>query len=129
VAAPLPLIKPPMAATDVPRPFHHPGWVYERRWTAGAYGVRLINWNGRAAAHPRPVMRRKTRLPRENEGVSLPTAVTLMQPTLVAQRQRPGLVPYARVTEATSRVTARRKALMLTTLSTGARASRCPAPP
>jgi hypothetical protein len=28
VAAPLPIIKAPMAATDVQRPFHHPGWVY-----------------------------------------------------------------------------------------------------
>jgi hypothetical protein len=38
--------------------------------------------------------------------------------------QRPSLAPYFRVTEATSRVTARRRALMLTTLSNG-----CAKPP
>jgi bifunctional non-homologous end joining protein LigD len=54
VAAPLPIIKAPMAATEVPRPFHHPGWVYEEKvdgWRVLAYknatGVRLISRNGR----------------------------------------------------------------------------------
>jgi bifunctional non-homologous end joining protein LigD len=54
VAAPLPIIKAPMAATDVQRPFHHPGWVYEEKvdgWRVLAYkdnvGVRLISRNGR----------------------------------------------------------------------------------
>jgi len=54
VAAPLPIIRAPMAATQVPRPFHHPGWVYEEKvdgWRALAYknaaGVRLISRNGR----------------------------------------------------------------------------------
>jgi bifunctional non-homologous end joining protein LigD len=54
VAAPLPIIKAPMAATQVPRPFHHPGWVYEEKvdgWRVLAYknvsGVRLISRNGR----------------------------------------------------------------------------------
>jgi hypothetical protein len=49
VAAPLPIIQAPMAATDVQRPFHHPGWVYEEKvdgWRVLAYknadGVRLI---------------------------------------------------------------------------------------
>jgi bifunctional non-homologous end joining protein LigD len=53
VAAPLPIIKAPMAATEVPRPFHHPGWVYEEKvdgWRVLAYknasGVRLISRNG-----------------------------------------------------------------------------------
>jgi ATP-dependent DNA ligase len=31
LAAPLPVIKAPMAATEVQRPFHHPGWVYEEK--------------------------------------------------------------------------------------------------
>jgi bifunctional non-homologous end joining protein LigD len=54
VAAPLPLIKAPMAATDVKRPFHHAGWVYEEKvdgWRVLAYkdsaGVRLVSRNGR----------------------------------------------------------------------------------
>jgi bifunctional non-homologous end joining protein LigD len=53
VAASLPLIKAPMAATQVRRPFHHPGWVYEEvdGWRVlaykGAAGVRLISRNGR----------------------------------------------------------------------------------
>jgi bifunctional non-homologous end joining protein LigD len=54
VAAPLPLIKAPMAATQVPRPFHHPGWVFEEKvdgWRVLTYkdsaGVRLISRNGR----------------------------------------------------------------------------------
>jgi bifunctional non-homologous end joining protein LigD len=54
VVAPLPLIKAPMAATQVPRPFHRPGWVYEEKvdgWRVLAYknatGVRLISRNGR----------------------------------------------------------------------------------
>ena len=54
MAAPLPLIKAPMAATQVPRPFHRPGWVYEEKvdgWRVLAYknatGVRLISRNGR----------------------------------------------------------------------------------
>jgi hypothetical protein len=49
VAAPLPIIQAPMAATDVQRPFHHPGWVYEEKvdgWRVLTYknadGVRLI---------------------------------------------------------------------------------------
>jgi len=43
-----------MAATQVPRPFHHPGWVYEEKvdgWRVLAYkdgaGGRLISRNGR----------------------------------------------------------------------------------
>jgi len=43
-----------MAATDVPRPFHRPGWIYEEKvdgWRVLAYknatGVRLISRNGR----------------------------------------------------------------------------------
>jgi bifunctional non-homologous end joining protein LigD len=43
-----------MAATQVPRPFHRPGWVYEEKvdgWRVLAYknatGVRLISRNGR----------------------------------------------------------------------------------
>jgi bifunctional non-homologous end joining protein LigD len=54
VAAPLPIIKAPMAATQVPRPFHRSGWVYEEKvdgWRVLAYksaaGVRLISRNGR----------------------------------------------------------------------------------
>jgi len=54
VAAPLPIIKAPMAATEVKRPFHHPGWVYEEKldgWRVLAYkdaaGVRLVSRNGR----------------------------------------------------------------------------------
>jgi bifunctional non-homologous end joining protein LigD len=54
VAAPLPIIKAPMAATEVQRPFHHPGWVFEEKvdgWRVLAYknaaGVRLISRNGR----------------------------------------------------------------------------------
>jgi bifunctional non-homologous end joining protein LigD len=50
----LPHITTPMAATQVPRPFHHPGWVYEEKvdgWRVLAYkdaaGVRLISRNGR----------------------------------------------------------------------------------
>jgi bifunctional non-homologous end joining protein LigD len=50
----LPHITTPMAATEVPRPFHHPGWVYEEKvdgWRVFAYknatGVRLISRNGR----------------------------------------------------------------------------------
>jgi bifunctional non-homologous end joining protein LigD len=54
VAVSLPIIKAPMAATEVRRPFHHPGWVYEEKvdgWRVLAYknadGVRLISRNGR----------------------------------------------------------------------------------
>jgi bifunctional non-homologous end joining protein LigD len=54
VAAPVPIIKSPMAATDVKRPFHHPGWVFEEKvdgWRVLAYknaaGVRLVSRNGR----------------------------------------------------------------------------------
>jgi ATP-dependent DNA ligase len=43
-----------MAATQVPRPFHRPGWVYEEKvdgWRVLAYknatGVRLVSRNGR----------------------------------------------------------------------------------
>jgi bifunctional non-homologous end joining protein LigD len=50
----LPHITTPMAATQVPRPFHRPGWVYEEKvdgWRVLAYknvsGVRLISRNGR----------------------------------------------------------------------------------
>ena len=50
----LPHITTPMAATQVPRPFHHPGWVYEEKvdgWRVLAYknatGVRLMSRNGR----------------------------------------------------------------------------------
>jgi hypothetical protein len=42
-----------MAATEVARPFHHPGWVYEEKvdgWRVLAYkdaaGVRLVSRNG-----------------------------------------------------------------------------------
>ena len=51
--APLTHITTPMAATQVPRPFHHPGWVYEEKvdsWRMLAYKdgqcVRLISRNG-----------------------------------------------------------------------------------
>jgi len=40
VAAPLPIITAPMAATEVQRPFHRPGWVYEEKvdgWRVLAY--------------------------------------------------------------------------------------------
>jgi bifunctional non-homologous end joining protein LigD len=54
VAAPLPIIKAPMAATEVQRPLHHPGWIFEEKvdgWRILAYkdaaGVRLISRNGR----------------------------------------------------------------------------------
>jgi bifunctional non-homologous end joining protein LigD len=54
VAAPLPLIKAPMAATEVKRPFHRPGWVYEEKvdgWRVLAYkdafSVCLVSRNGR----------------------------------------------------------------------------------
>jgi bifunctional non-homologous end joining protein LigD len=54
VAALLPLIKAPMAATEVQRPLHRPGWVYEEKvdgWRVLAYkdaaGVRLVSRNGR----------------------------------------------------------------------------------
>jgi ATP-dependent DNA ligase len=53
VAAPLPLIKAPMAATEVQRPFHRSGWVFEEKvdgWRVLAYkdaaGARLISCNG-----------------------------------------------------------------------------------
>jgi ATP-dependent DNA ligase len=39
-AAPVPIIKSPMAATDVQRPFHRPGWVFEEKvdgWRVLAY--------------------------------------------------------------------------------------------
>jgi ATP-dependent DNA ligase len=46
----LPHITTPMAATQVPRPFHRPGWIYEEKvdgWRVLAYknaaGVRLIS--------------------------------------------------------------------------------------
>jgi hypothetical protein len=52
--APLPQIKQPMAATQVARPFHHAGWVYEEKvdgWRVLAYkdaaGVRLVSRNAR----------------------------------------------------------------------------------
>ena len=54
VAAPLPMIKAPMAATEVARPFHRPGWVFEEKldgWRVLAFknadGVRLVSRNGR----------------------------------------------------------------------------------
>ena len=50
----LPKIREPMAATQVAKPFHRPGWVYEEKvdgWRVLAYknatGVRLISRNGR----------------------------------------------------------------------------------
>jgi bifunctional non-homologous end joining protein LigD len=50
----LPHIKAPMAATQVARAFHRPGWVYEETvdgWRVLAYktsaGVRLVSRNGR----------------------------------------------------------------------------------
>jgi bifunctional non-homologous end joining protein LigD len=50
----LPHITTPMAATQVARPFHHPGWIYEEKvdgWRVLAYkdaaDVRLISRNGR----------------------------------------------------------------------------------
>jgi bifunctional non-homologous end joining protein LigD len=50
----LPHITTPMAATQVPRPFRRPGWVYEEKvdgWRVLAYknaaGVRLMSRNGR----------------------------------------------------------------------------------
>jgi bifunctional non-homologous end joining protein LigD len=50
----LPQIKTPMAATQVARPFHRPGWVYEEKvdgWRVLAYkdaaGVRLMSRNAR----------------------------------------------------------------------------------
>jgi len=53
-AARLPLIKTPMAATQVTRPFHHPGWIYEEKvdgWRGLAYkdaaGARLVSRNAR----------------------------------------------------------------------------------
>jgi len=53
-SARLPLIKAPMAATQVARPFHRLGWVYEEKvdgWRVLAYkdaaGVRLVSRNGR----------------------------------------------------------------------------------
>jgi bifunctional non-homologous end joining protein LigD len=43
-----------MAATEVKRPFHHPGWVFEEKvdgWRVLAYkdatSVRLVSRNGR----------------------------------------------------------------------------------
>ena len=54
MAARLPRITQPMAATQVARPFHHAGWVYEEKvdgWRALAYkdagGVRLVSRQGR----------------------------------------------------------------------------------
>jgi bifunctional non-homologous end joining protein LigD len=54
MAAGLPLITQPMAATQVARPFHHPGWVYEEKvdgWRVLTYKdaawVRLENRQGR----------------------------------------------------------------------------------
>ena len=54
MAARLPQITQPMAATQVARPFHHPGWVYEEKvdgWRVLAYkdavGVRLVSRQGR----------------------------------------------------------------------------------
>ena len=50
----LPHIKAPMAATQVARAFHRPGWVYEEKvdgWRVLAYkdaaGVRLVSRNAR----------------------------------------------------------------------------------
>src|SRR6266851_5183953 len=50
----LPHIKAPMAATQVARPFHHAGWVYEEKvdgWRVLAYkdaaGGRLVSRQGR----------------------------------------------------------------------------------
>jgi len=50
----LPHIKTPMAATQLPRPFHRPGWIYEEKvdgWRVLAYkdaaGVRLVSRNAR----------------------------------------------------------------------------------
>jgi len=54
-----------MAATQVPRPFHHPGWVYEEKvdgWRVLAYkdaaGVRLISRNGRELTRRFPELAR-----------------------------------------------------------------------
>jgi bifunctional non-homologous end joining protein LigD len=50
----LPKIREPMAATQIAKPFHRPGWVYEEKvdgWRVLAYkdaaGVRLISRNAR----------------------------------------------------------------------------------
>jgi bifunctional non-homologous end joining protein LigD len=50
----LPHITTPMAATQVARPFHRPGWIYEEKvdgWRVLAYkdaaGVRLVSRSGR----------------------------------------------------------------------------------
>jgi bifunctional non-homologous end joining protein LigD len=57
----LPHIKAPMAATQVARAFHRPGWVYEETvdgWRVLAYktsaGVRLVSRNGRDLTHRFP---------------------------------------------------------------------------
>lgn len=61
VAASLPSIKAPMAAAEVQRPFHCPGWLYEEKvdgWRVLAYkdaaGVQFISRNGRAQAPNAP---------------------------------------------------------------------------
>jgi bifunctional non-homologous end joining protein LigD len=61
VAAPFPSIKALMAATEVARPFHRPGWVFEEKvdgWRVLAYkdsaGVRLVSRNGRDLTHRFP---------------------------------------------------------------------------
>lgn len=50
-----------MAATEVKRPFHHPGWVFEEKvdgWRVLAYkdpaGVRRVSRNGRGPHPPLP---------------------------------------------------------------------------
>jgi bifunctional non-homologous end joining protein LigD len=50
----LPKIREPMAATQIPKPFHRAGWVYEEKvdgWRVLAYkdaaGVRLVSRNAR----------------------------------------------------------------------------------
>ena len=50
----LPRIREPMAATQIARPFHRPGWVYEEKydgWRMGAYkdgtDVKLVNRAGK----------------------------------------------------------------------------------
>ncbi len=57
---PVPVIKAPMAATEVQRPFHHDGWVYEEKvdgYRMVVYeeedGVRLVSRNGRTCLDAR----------------------------------------------------------------------------
>ena len=63
----LPKIREPMAATQVAKPFHRPGWVYEEKvdgWRVLAYkdaaGVRLVSRNAKG---PQTEGRRVLRVP------------------------------------------------------------------